>query len=738
MDATSAGKHAAGNLLTRMNVEFGLGNRGIPFFVFSCLLFCFTVFIGQAAADEKRPNIIIMMADDMGFSDIGCYGGEIHTPALDELASRGVRFTQFYNTGRCCPTRAALLSGLYSHQAGVGWMMADNGYDGYRGELSRDCVTIAEVLKTAGYSTYMSGKWHVTKDVRPDGDKSNWPRQRGFDRFFGTIHGAGSFYDPNSLTQDNTQIPPGKDFYYTDAISDYAIKCIDEHKSDNPFFMYVAFTAPHWPLHALPEDFERYRGRYDDGWDALRGQRFSRQKKMGLINPKWKLTPRDPDVPVWPDEKEKAWQIRRMEVYAAMVDRMDFGIGRIVAKLKKTGQLENTLILFLADNGGCAEEYGSRGPLRPTREEAQRLQPMKPGELQTRMQPLVTRSGLPVKTGVGVMPGPADTYISYGKAWANASNTPFRLYKHWVHEGGISSPLIAHWPEKIKRHGEYERQPGHLIDLMATCVDVSGAKYPTEFQGHAIQPMEGKSLVPAFEGRSIEREALYWEHEGNRAIRQGKWKLVAKGTNGPWELYDIDADRTELNDLAGKHPDRVRSMADMWDRWAKRAKVYPLTPYYNNRKGLSRKKSFELSPGDSLPRNKAPNVRNRGFSISGRIEIGGKNGVIVAQGGTAHGFSLFVRDGRLTFAVRRSGKLESVSSREPVTGECNLRLDFAKNGKVIARVNDRVVISGKVSGALVEMPQDGLQVGQDTGGNVADYESPFPLKVDGKLKLELK
>ncbi|MEC9092570.1 MAG: sulfatase-like hydrolase/transferase, partial [Planctomycetota bacterium] len=334
-------------------------------------------------ASDSRPNVIIMMADDMGFSDIGCYGGEIRTPALDGLAKNGVRFTQFYNTGRCCPTRAALLSGLYSHQAGVGWMMADNGHDGYRGELNRNCLSIAEVLKTAGYATYMSGKWHVTKDVRPDGDKSNWPRQRGFDRFFGTIHGAGSFFDPNSLTLENTQIAPKENFYYTDAISDQAIQYIDEHDRNNPFFMYVAYTAPHWPMHALPEDIQRYKGRYDDGWDALRGQRFARQKQMGLIDKNWKLTPRDEGVPVWPQEKEKDWQIRRMEVYAAMVDRMDLGIGRIVNKLKEEDQLDNTLILFLADNGGCAEEYGSNGPMRPTLEAGKKIPTMVPGELQT-------------------------------------------------------------------------------------------------------------------------------------------------------------------------------------------------------------------------------------------------------------------------------------------------------------------------------------------------------------------
>lgn len=683
-----------------------------------------------------RPNIIIMMADDMGFSDIGCYGGEIRTPALDNLAKQGVRFTQFYNTGRCCPTRAALLSGLYSHQAGVGWMMSDNGHDGYRGELNRNCMTIAEVLKTAGYSTYMSGKWHVTRDVRPEGDQSNWPRQRGFDRFFGTIHGAGSFYDPNSLTLENTQIAPGKDFYYTDAISDYAVKYIDEHDREKPFFMYVAYTAPHWPMHALPEDIARYKGRYDDGWDALRGQRLARMRSMGLISKNWKLTERDSGVPVWPEEKNKNWQTRRMEVYAAMVDRMDFGIGRIVDKLKKTNQLDNTLILFLADNGGCAEEYGSHGAMRPTLAEAKEIPLMKEGELQTRMQPVITRDGVPVKTGQGVMPGPADTYVAYGKGWANASNTPFRLYKHWVHEGGISSPLIAHWPKQIQRQGEFERQPSHLIDLMATCVDVAGAKYPETFNGKKIKPLEGKSLVPAFAARKIDRDALYWEHEGNRAIRQGKWKLVAKGVNGPWELYDIDQDRTELNDLADQMPDKVKQLANKWDAWATRANVYPLTPYYSTK--LSKKKVFQLRIGDDLAKSRAPNIRNRSFKISGTIEPQGQNGVIIAQGGTAHGYSLYLKENKLRFAVRRKGELQVLSAKEDFPPKAKIELSYSKSGEVVAKINDQVMIKGKVRGAMVEMPVDGLQVGSDKNGNVSDYQSPFPLKMSGKLRLEIE
>lgn len=415
----------------------------------------FTKASESRAEIQQRPNIVLIMADDMGYSDIGCFGGEIQTPNLNALATGGLRFTQFYNTARCCPTRASLITGLYPHQAGVGHMMEDKGYEAYHGDLNNRCVTIAEVLKLAGYSTYMAGKWHVTRFRGPDGPKHNWPRQRGFDRFFGTIHGAGSYYDPCSLTRDNTQIPPGDDFYYTNAIADNAVTFISEHKTDNPFFMYIPFTAPHWPMHALPKDIAKYKGRYDKGWDALRAERHKRIIEMGIVDEKWKLTPRDRNVPPWEQAKDKEWFARRMEVYAAMVDCLDQNVGRIVEQLKKSGKFENTLIFFLADNGGCAEEYGSRGPIKPDPSKPVVLKPMDKNELQPDMQPKVTRDGRPVRTGRGVMPGPADTYIAYGKPWANASNTPFRLYKHWVHEGGISTPLITHWPARIKAHNEF-------------------------------------------------------------------------------------------------------------------------------------------------------------------------------------------------------------------------------------------------------------------------------------------
>jgi len=550
-----------------------------------CLLL--SVFWPLLSASAK-PNIVLIMADDMGYSDIGCFGSEIATPNLDALAKDGVKYTQFYNTARCCPTRASLLTGLSSHQAGVGHMVdgwATKVGEAYAGELSHRAVTIAEALKGAGYSTYMTGKWHVTGITQPksEADKSNWPMQRGFDRFYGTIHGAGSFFDPNTLTRDNTFVSPYADpeykpteYYYTDAITDQASRFVTEHKAraaDQPFFLYVALTAAHWPMHAKEADIAKYKGKYDIGYDAVRAARVEKMMKLGLINPKWEVSPQAGD---WAGVKNKAWEARCMEVFAAMVDCMDQDIGHLVETLKKNGQYDDTLIFFLQDNGGCAEGMG-RGPNGTDRAAAPTLPALAADYLQPDMIPKQTRDGYPMRQGMGVMPGAADTYIGYGQAWANVSNTPFREYKHWEHEGGISTPLIAHWPKGIpgESRGQMYHQPTHLIDIMATCVDLAGATYPKQYNGQQIQPMEGVSLAPSFELKPLDRrKPLFWEHEGNRAIRIGDWKLVSKHPGG-WELYNIPADRTEMHDLAGEQPERVAGMSALWEEWATRVGVLP-------------------------------------------------------------------------------------------------------------------------------------------------------------------
>jgi arylsulfatase A-like enzyme len=533
-----------------------------------------------AAAPAKRPNVVVILTDDMGFSDLGCYGGEIDTPNLDALAAGGLRFTQFYNTARCCPTRASLLTGLYPHQAGVGHMMTDTGKPGYRGNLNATCRTIAEVLQPAGYRNYAVGKWHVTRHATSDGPKHNWPKARGFDRFYGTIHGAGSYFDPSSLVRDETMISPYADpeykpqtYYYTDAITDHAVRFVAEHArdhADRPFFLYVAYTAAHWPMHALPEDIAKYRGKYDAGYGPVRKARLEKAAKLGLVDPAQGMTPQAGD---WDAVRDKRWEAAGMEVYAAMVDRMDRGVGRLVAELRRSGRLDDTLVLFMQDNGGCAELQGRTGnKLHPdiARPEKPTFPALAPGDFASEGSvPRQTRDGFPVRMGPNVLPGAADTYLAYGRGWANVSNTPFREYKHWVHEGGISTPLIAHWPAGIAARGELRRQPGHLIDIAATIYDVAGAAYPA-----GATPPEGVSLRPAFAGKPLEREAIFWEHEGNRAVRAGDWKLVAKH-RGPWELYDISRDRTEANDLAAAQPARVKELAARYDAWAKRANVEP-------------------------------------------------------------------------------------------------------------------------------------------------------------------
>lgn len=548
---------------------------------------------------KKRPNIIVIMSDDVGWTDIGCYGSEIKTPNLDRLAENGLRYSQFYNTARCCPTRASLLTGLHPHQSGVGWMMQDQGAYGYRGDLNDNCVTIAQVLRDAGYSTYMSGKWHVTPAPRSrDCNKHNWPLQRGFDRFYGTIKGAGSFYDPCTLVSGNTLITPDSDdYYYTHAISDHAVQFIDEHPSDAPFFMYVAYTAAHWPQHAPEADIAEYDGVYDDGWEVLRENRIKSAQKLGLMDENWTVSQPDEKVESWDDMDHKAFHSRTMQVYAAQLTIMDRGIGRIVETLEKKGELENTMILYLQDNGACAEQFAIYrrkddeypNHLRHVAEVDGPREPMRANELQFELFPAYHRDGQPVKYYSPVdNVGDPYSYIGYHAGWANAGNAPLRMYKHWIHEGGISSPLVVYWPSHIKTKGEWRNQPAQLPDIMATCVQAAGAEYPVRYNGHYVHPMQGLSLMPTFDNQPLNRSGLYWEHEGNRAVRVGDWKAISKAHNNPryynsenkiplsdWELYDLKADRTETRNLAETHPEKLRELVNMWRIWAKQTHVTP-------------------------------------------------------------------------------------------------------------------------------------------------------------------
>ncbi len=436
-------------------------------FVFLVPLLSFCMLNIFACSRSHKPNILIILADDMGYADLGCYGSEIDTPNINRLAEEGLRFSQFYNAARCCPTRASLLTGLYPHQAGMGRMVknapSQQDAGAYQGYLNDTCVTIAEVLKQAGYTTLMSGKWHVGEF------RSAWPLDRGFDRYYGLISGAAHYFDltrtknanvKRIMVEDDEELPlPTDNFYMTDAITEHAVNMLRDYKNET-FFHYVAYTAPHWPLHALPQDIEKYIGVYDEGWDALREKRYERLIDMGLIDPEWALSPRDEGALAWDAVEDKEMMALKMAVYAAQIDRMDKGIGKILKMLEDQGRLDNTLIFFLSDNGACHES----GPLGQD------------------------------FWGNGVKPGGADSYQSYGRSWANAGNTPFRLHKHWVHEGGIATPLIVRWPETIHQGGGITHQPGHIIDIMATCLDVAGADYPSTFKNRSIQPIDGKSV----------------------------------------------------------------------------------------------------------------------------------------------------------------------------------------------------------------------------------------------------
>ncbi len=492
---------------------------------------------------HKRPNIVLILADDMGFSDIGCYGSEIDTPNLDALAARGVRFTQFYNCARCCPTRASLLTGLHPHQAGIGWMTDSWGAEtrnklnspAYSDALNRNCVTIAEALKLGNYNTLMSGKWHVGYDH----DRGQWPIDRGFDHSFFLTHGASSYFRMNpSLTGiDGENFDANhEDFYITDEFTNYAIEYVEKVADDkDPFFLYLPFTSPHWPLHAKPQDIAKYQGKYKQagGWSAIRAQRFERMKKMGLLERSWQLSEPDSKVLDWDNVNQDQMDLR-MAVYAAQIDAMDQNIGRLLKKLDELGVRENTLIMFLADNGACAEAYNNT-------------------------------------IGSGI--GNPDSDTAYRRSWANVSNTPFRMYKHWAHEGGTSTCLIANWPAGIKKHGMITDQPGHIVDIMATCLDAADTKYPKTYNGNAITPLEGISLLPIFQtGTRRGHETICIEHEGNRSCRKGNWKIVAL-EKGSWELYNIDTDRSETNDLADVHPEIVAELETYYNAWAQKCNV---------------------------------------------------------------------------------------------------------------------------------------------------------------------
>jgi arylsulfatase A-like enzyme len=503
--------------------------------------------------EQIQPNIIVILADDMGFSDLSCYGSEINTPNLDKLANDGIRFTQFYNAARCCPTRASLLTGLYPHQAGMGGMINKPGKvpEGpYQGYLSKNSVTIAEVLKQANYYTVSSGKWHVGEE-RP-----HWPTDRGFDNYYGLISGAANYFDirrgksENSVRYfaiDSTEMdPPKEGFYMTNAITENAVKFLNKAETkDQPFFMYLAYTAPHWPLHALQEDIELFKGKFMKGWDVLREERFQRMQEMGIIDKSWPVSKRNEDVMPWEklSQEQKVRMDLLMAIYAAQIHRMDQGIGELMQQLEEMGEVDNTIVMFLSDNGGSGE-YDPMG--------SDFWGNFWDGEAR---------------------PGSGESYHSYGASWANLSNTPFRYYKKDTYEGGIATPFIISWPKQIKNKGSISHQPGHINDVMTSICDITGIEYPETYKGNKITPMPGNSFAPILRGEDVlNNDPIFWEHNGNQAVRKGDWKLVAK-KGKPWELYNLSEDRTETNNLVEQETARVNQLKESYKNWAEKVGV---------------------------------------------------------------------------------------------------------------------------------------------------------------------
>ncbi|MCX7818859.1 MAG: arylsulfatase [Kiritimatiellae bacterium] len=647
------------------------------------------------AAVSSPPNFVLIVADDLGFSDPGFMGGEIETPVLDALAAGGLRFVQFYNSARCCPTRAALLTGLHPHQTGIGWMTiaseepaAPDEPPAYQGFLNDRCVTIAEVLRAHGYTTLMTGKWHLGRHRR-----DVWPLQRGFDRFYGCLDGALRYFQPEhprGIMLDNDPVAhphstTEREFYTTDAFTDWAIRFLREGplRTSQPFFLYLAYTAPHWPLQAFEDLIAKYWDRYRLGWDHVREERWRRQQAAGLWPPGTRSPPRPAEIPAWdslPADRRDEMALK-MAVYAAMVDRMDWNIGRLVECLKTSGVYSNTVILFMSDNGACAEGgmFG-RGEFRD-----------------------VTKRN-------------REFANAYGEAWAWACNTPLRLYKRYLHEGGSASPFVVHWPAGLRPQAEWCREPASVLYILPTLLDLAGAVYPRERRGVPLPPPEGISLRPLLEGRPLQRVArIAFEHEGNASLRDGVWKLVGRDLVQPaglaaerWELYRIGEDPTETLDLARAEPERLRAMHALWMDWAHRVGVWP--------KG-------DRGPLPSrVPH--APQVAGRTLGVDLEVESPAPRGVVLSHGGTNLGWAVyFDAESRPCFAVRHRGRLHELRADRPVRGHLSVRAELTATTLTL-RVQGTTAATAPSPGPLPAEPAAGLHVGEGPQP-IGSYVPPF-------------
>lgn len=661
-----------------------------------------------------QPNIILILADDLGYSDLGCYGGEISTPNIDALAAGGAKFTQVYNSARCCPSRASLMTGLYPTQAGIGDFTTSRPDKkrgpGYLGRLREDCVTMAEVLKPAGYGCYYVGKWHLHPETGPI--------KRGFDEFYGYTHDhSHDQYDagyyvrlPDSRRKELD--PPADDFYATDVFNQYALEFIRQgQRSSKPWFLFVGHSSPHFPVQAPAERADKYDAIYQRGWDVLRSERYERMKQLGIIDGEhWKLSPRsvvpvdgrniangfpgDPN-PAWDslDKDHKADLARRMAIFAAMVEGVDTGVGQIVDHLKQTDDLDNTLILFLSDNGACYEwgPFGFDGESR--------------------------RGETILRTGDSLRQiGGRGTHQSYGSGWANLSNTPLRMYKHFTHEGGINTPFVAHWPAGFGARADWIRQPAHMMDVLPTLIDAAGAAYPKQYDGHAIQPTEGTSLLPAISGETLPPRTIGFDHESAHAFRDGDWKIVFSKRmphDVEWELYNLRNDRCETMDLAKRYPERLHGMVGAWESWA-------------NRVGVTWNDAAPPAKTTSAEATISPIIAHHELHLNAVVQSLDPEGVVLAQGGSQHGYALHFIEGRPSFDVRVHGKVHRLTSIQKVSGRVVLRATLTGE-KMTLNVNDGESIETSSPGLIPVQPVDELSVGFDDRTAAGDYDSPNAL-----------
>lgn len=679
-------------------------------------------FSSMLVAAEK-PNILVVLADDLGYSDLGCYGGEIRTPHIDALAAGGVKFTQAYTSARCCPTRASLLTGLYPTQAGIGDFTTNkpssNRGPGYLGRLRDDCVTMAEALKPAGYGCYYVGKWHCHPETGPI--------RRGFDEFYGyTRDHSHDQYDADYYIRlpkgRKKEIDPAADeFYATDVFNEYALEFLEQgRESGKPWFLFLGHSSPHFPVQAPAERADAYDATYRRGWDVLRKERYQRMQELGLVDgDRWKLTPRSlvpvdrDDIangysgqpnPAWDDlpEDRRLDLARRMAVFGAMVTAVDDGIGRIVAHLAETDQLDNTLILFLSDNGACYEwgPFGFDGKSR--------------------------KGETTLRTGDELRDiGGRGTHQSYGSGWANLGNTPLRLYKHFTHEGGLSTPLIAHWPKGLAPRKDWIRDPVHVMDVLPTLLDAAGAEYPAKLGGRERTPLEGTSLLSVMRDAELPERTIGFDHQAAHALRKGDWKLVW-GKRMPeklkWELYNISEDRCETNDVAEKHPERVEAMAREWEQWATRVGVTWDAPV----RSTGGNETAE-NPDDPP----TPEIAKRPLVISARVTTDASTGVIVAQGGREHGYAIHLLNGKPAFDVRVNGQVTRVAGTKRVPQSFHVEATLAADRMVIG-IDGMQVGSGPSPGFIPVQPKDGLNVGRDDLSAAGEYTAPN--RLDGKVE----